>query len=220
VKLPLPMSALLLACAVFATQAVAVPVSRLEVRVVTGAAELGAGSDLELRIYEAGKNVRRLPLVHGEAWLPDSTHLIPVTLSESLDPRNVLRFALYYRAASPLAPAWEVVSADVEMPGQESPAKLLDATLSGVIARQGELATIERDQAAMVCGSDADCDDHKVCNGKERCAPRTPGADARGCVKGAPVVCPVNQVCGESVGCHGTSALKTFSPDAGAPKPW
>ncbi|HEY2145844.1 MAG TPA: hypothetical protein VGH12_07235 [Steroidobacteraceae bacterium] len=194
--------------------------SRLEVRVVTGAAELGAGSDLELRIYEAGKNVRRLPLVHGEAWLADSTHLIPVRLSESLEPRNVVRFALYYRAASPLAPAWEVVAADVELPsGQDSRERLLDATLSGVIARQGELATVERDQASMLCSSDADCDDHKVCNGKERCAPRTPGADARGCVKGAPVSCPVNQVCGESVGCHGTDALKTFSTNADAPKP-
>jgi hypothetical protein len=196
----------------------AVPVSRLEVRVVTGAVELSAGSDLELRIYEAGKSVRRLPLVHGEAWLADSTHLVPVKLNDALDPRNVVRFALYYRAASPLAPAWEVVAADVELPGGESPEKLLDATLSGVIVRQGELATIERDQASMMCSSDADCDDHKICNGKERCAPRTTGADARGCVKGAPVVCPVNQVCGESAGCHGTDALKKFSSDATAPK--
>jgi hypothetical protein len=189
------------------------------VRVVTGAAELGAGSDLELRIYEAGKTVRRLPLVHGEAWLPESTHLVPVKLNDALETRNVVRFALYYRAASPLAPAWEVVSADVEVPGQSSPERLLDATLSGVIARQGELATIERDQASLACSSDADCDDHKICNGKERCAPRTPGADARGCVKGAPVSCPVNQVCGESVGCHGTSALKSFNTDTNAAKP-
>src|SRR5277367_1421445 len=218
-KLPLPISVLLLSCTLCAAYATAVPVSRLEVRVVTGSAELGAGSDLELRIYEAGKTVRRLPLVHGEAWLPESTHLVPVKLNDALDPRNVVRFALYYRAASPLAPAWEVVAADVELPGQSSPEKLLDATLSGVIVRQGELATIERDQASMLCGSDADCDDHKICNGKERCAPRTPGADARGCVKGAPVSCPVNQVCGESVGCHGTDALKTFGSDTTVPKP-
>jgi hypothetical protein len=202
-----------LACALCATAAQAVPVSRLEVRVVTGAAELSAGSDLELRIYETGKSVRRLPLVHGEAWLPSSTHLIPVKLNDALDPRNVQRFALYYRAGSPLAPAWEVVSADVEIPsGQEAPQRLLDTTLSGVIAKQGELASVDRDQAAMVCSSDADCDDHKSCNGKERCAPRSRGADARGCVKGAPVVCPVNQVCGEGVGCHGTSSLKSFTP--------
>jgi hypothetical protein len=212
-QLPLSIWPMFLACALCATAAQAVPVSRLEVRVVTGAAELSAGSDLELRIYEAGKSVRRLPLVHGEAWLPSSTHLIPVKLNDALDPRNVQRFALYYRAGSPLAPAWEVVSADVEIPsGQEAPQRLLDTTLSGVIAKQGELATVDRDQAAMVCSSDADCDDHKACNGKERCAPRSRGADARGCVKGAPVVCPVNQVCGESVGCHGTSSLKSFTP--------
>ena len=72
-KLHLPLIILpLIACTLGASQAVAVPVSRLEVRVVTGAAELSAGSDLELRIYEAGKSVRRLPLVHGEAWLPAS----------------------------------------------------------------------------------------------------------------------------------------------------
>jgi hypothetical protein len=221
-RLPLSIWPMFLACALCATAAQAVPVSRLEVRVVTGAAELSAGSDLELRIYEAGKSVRRLPLVHGEAWLPSSTHLIPVKLNDALDPRNVKRFALYYRAGSPLAPAWEVVSADVEIPsGQEAPQRLLDTTLSGVIAKQGELATVERDQAAMVCSSDADCDDHKSCNGKERCAPRSPGADARGCVKGAPVVCPVNQVCGEGVGCQGTSSLKSFAPppDAKPAKP-
>jgi hypothetical protein len=217
--LPKIASALLVASAV-CLQASALPVSRLEVRVVTGAAELSAGSDLELRIYESGKNVRRLPLVHGEAWLPSSTHLVPVKLNESLDPRNVQRFALYYKAGNPLAPAWEVVAADVEIPaGQETPQRLLDATLSGIIAKQGELASVERDQASMVCSSDADCDDHRACNGKERCAPRTSGADARGCVKGAPVVCPVNQVCGEGVGCHGTNALKSFTPDANPPKP-
>jgi hypothetical protein len=220
-KLHLPLSgAMLSACVLCATFAQAVPVSRLEVRVVTGAQALSAGSDLELRIYEAGKGVRRLPLVHGEAWLPESTHLIPVKLNDALEPRNVLRFALYYRAGSPLAPAWEVVAADVELPsGQESPALLLDATLSGVISRQGELATVERDQATMACRSDADCDDHKACNGVERCAPRSPGADPRGCVKGSPVVCPVNQVCGEGVGCHGTDTLKKFTSDPSASKP-
>jgi hypothetical protein len=219
-KLHLSVSAAMLSvCALGATlgatPAQAVPVSRLEVRVVTGSQALSAGSELELRIYEAGRSVRRLPLVHGETWLADSTHLIPVKLNDALDPRNVLRFALYYRAGSPLAPPWEVLAADVELPsGQEAPALLLNATLSGVIPRQGELATVERDSSAMACSSDADCDDHRACNGKERCAPRSPGADARGCVKGSPVVCPVNQVCGEGVGCHGTEALKKFTSDA------
>ena len=182
----------------------AVPVTHLEVRVVTGADELSAGSSLELRIYEAGKSVRRLPLVHGEAWPRDSTHIIPVKLSEPLDPRTVVRFSLYYRSASPSAPELEIVAADVGLPAtNEPPEKLLDATLSGVIARQSELATMDRDQAALACRSDSDCDDKRACNGQERCTPRAAGADARGCVKGTPVVCPVNQVCGEGVGCRG-----------------
>jgi hypothetical protein len=214
------LSSIFLGCALFAAAANALPVSRLDVRVVTGSQELSAGSDLELRIYEAGKTVRRLPLVHGEAWLPDSTHLIPLKLNDSLDPRNVLRFALYYRAANPMSRSWEVVSADVELPGStDSPERLLGATLSGVIPRQGELASVERDQSTLTCMDDSDCDDRRACNGRERCAPRTAGADARGCVKGAPVVCPVNQVCGESVGCHGTDALKSFNADSSSAKP-
>lgn len=189
----------------------AAPVSRLEVRVVTGAAELSAGSSLELRIYEAGKSVRRLPLVHGEAWPRDSTHIIPVKLSEALDPRDVVRFSLYYHGASPLAPELEIVAADVELPSTKAaPELLLDATLSGVIARQGELATTDREQSSLACKSDSDCDDKRSCNGQERCAPRARDADARGCLKGMPVVCPVNQVCGEGVGCRGLD---------GAPKP-
>lgn len=205
---------LLLGAALCMQAAHPAPVSRLEVRVTTGGQELSAGSDLELRIYEAGRSARRLPLVHGEAWLPDSTHLIPIQLTESLDPRNVVRFALYFKAGNPSAPALEVVAADVELPSNSgSPQKLLDATLSGVITRQGELASVDRDQASMMCASDADCDDHKACNGRERCAPRAAGADARGCVKGAPVACPVNQICGEGVGCHGTDSLRKIPPE-------
>jgi hypothetical protein len=206
VKLHLPRLVwpMLLAWALGSAAAQAVPVSHLEVRVVTGAEELSAGSSLELRIYEAGKSVRRLPLIHGEAWARDSTHIIPLQLSDALDPRNVVRFSLYYRSASPLSPPLEIVSADVELPStKESPERLLDATLSGVITRQGELATMDRDQSALACRSDSDCDDKRTCNGHERCAPRSADADARGCVKGTPVVCPVNQVCGEGVGCRG-----------------
>jgi hypothetical protein len=159
---------------------------------------------LELRIYEAGRSVRRLPLVHGEAWPRDSTHIIPVKLSDPLDPRNVVRFSLYYRSASPAASELEIVAADVELPSaKQPPERLLGATLSGVIAQQGELATMDRDQAALACRSDSDCDDRRTCNGQERCAPRATNADVRGCVKGTPVVCPVNQVCGEGVGCRG-----------------
>jgi len=206
VKLRLAISIwpILLIGALAAADALAAPVSRLEVRVVTGSEELSAGSSLELRIYEADRSVRRLPLVHGESWSPDSTHIIPVKLSEPLDARNVLRFSLYYRGANPLSPALEIVSADVELPSSgDSPQRLLDATLSGTIARQGELATLDRDQSALTCRTDADCDDKRTCNGVERCAPHAVDADARGCVKGTPVVCPVNQVCGEGVGCRG-----------------
>jgi hypothetical protein len=206
VKLHLPVSIwpILLAWALGAAGAQAAPVSHLEVKIVTGAEELSAGSSLELRIYEAGKGVRRLPLVHGEAWAHDSTHIVPVKLSEALDPRNVVRFSLYYRSASPPQRGFEIVAADVELStGKQPPELLLDATLSGVITGQGELATVERDQAALACRSDADCDDKRTCNGQERCAPHSAGADARGCIKGTPVVCPVNQVCSEGAGCRG-----------------
>ena len=204
---------LLLIAALSSATAAAVPVSHLQVRVGTGALELSAGSVLELRIYESGRPVRRLELAHGEAWPRDSTRLIPVSLVEPLEPRSVSRFALYYRAASPLTPPWEVVAADVELPpggaspGDALPRRLLDATLSGTIARQGELATEERDAAAMACVSDADCDDHRSCNGRERCAPHSASADSRGCVKGLPMVCPVNEVCSEERGCLGADAI-------------
>jgi hypothetical protein len=207
VKLHLPMSIwpILLAWVLGTAGAqAAAPVSHLEVKIVTGADDLSAGSSLELRIYEAGKGVRRLPLLHGEAWPHDSTHIVPVKLSEALDPRNVVRFSLYYRSASQPPRSFEIAAADVELPsGKEPPELLLGATLSGIITGQGELATVERDQAALACRSDADCDDKRTCNGQERCAPHSPGADARGCIKGTPVVCPVNQVCGEGVGCRG-----------------
>ena len=207
-KLHQPLSLRLFLCSavLVAAGTAAAPVRQLEVRIVIGAEELTTGSELELRIYETGKEVRRLPLPHGDAWLPDSTHLIPVRLSESLEPRNVRRFALYYRPGSPLSPAFEIISADVELPSSSGePQRLLGMTLSGVIARQGELATEDREQSAGQCLSDADCDDKRACNGRERCEPHSHEADARGCVRGMPVVCPVNQVCGEGIGCHGAS---------------
>lgn len=191
-----------------ATASRALPVSHVQVRVVTGPNELSAGSYVELRIYEAGKAVLRYPLTHGEAWAADSTRTIPLTLNEALDPRSVLRFSLFYRAASPLSPPWQVVAADVDLSAGHEPAQLLlGTTLTGEIARQGELATVERDASAVSCMSDSDCDDSKTCNGQERCAPHAPGADARGCVSGRPVVCPVNQVCTEGRGCVGAGSL-------------
>ena len=206
-----------LVCSLFSTPASAAPVSRLQVRIVTGNQELVPGSELELRIYETGRgSARRLPLAHGETWLPESTHLIPLRLDEALEPRNVIRFALYYRAANVLAPPLEILSAEVETGEGAAAGKLLNATLSGVIARQGELASVETN--AGVCAGDADCDDHKSCNGHERCAPRMAGADARGCVKGSPVACPVNEICSEGVGCVGVDGLRKFNqPPAGKP---
>jgi hypothetical protein len=191
--------------------AFAVPVSHIQVRVVTGVADLAAGSYLELRIYEAGKPVKRVALTHGEAWPRDSTRVIPLTLNEAIDPRNVQRFSLFYRAASPLSPPWEVVAADVDLSaGREPQHLLLDTTLSGEIAQQGELATLDRDAGTMTCMTDADCDDQKACNGRERCAPRTPGADARGCISGSPQICPVNQICAEGRGCVGAGGAKSL----------
>lgn len=208
-SLPRSVWPILIAGILGAASAAAIPVSRLEVHIVTGAEELSAGSSLELRIYEAGKSVRRLPLVSGEAWPRDSTHVIPVKLNEPLDPRSVLRFGLYYRGASPASQGLEIVAAEVELPsGSQATQRLLDTTLSGVISQQGELATTDRDEAALICKSDSDCDDKRMCNGRERCAPRSAGADARGCVKGTPLVCPVNQVCVEGTGCRGMSPDK------------
>lgn len=207
---------LLLALVLAVSNAAAAPATHIQVRIVTGAEELTAGSLLELRIYEAGKGVRRLPLTHGEAWPRDSTRVIPLTLTEALDPRAVLRFGLYYRAASPLAPPLEVTTAEVDLSsGRGVPERLLNATLSGVIARQGELATEERDARSMTCATDSDCDDHLNCDGHERCAPRSADADTRGCVKGLPVVCPVNQVCTEAHGCRGVDGAPA---ESAAPK--
>lgn len=213
VHLPTTVWPILLIWAMGTSSAAVNTVSHLEVRIVTGAQELSAGSSLELRIYEAGKSVRRLPLAHGEAWPRESTHVIPLKLNDALDPRSVVRFSLYYRSASPASPALEIVAADVELPSAGgSPELLLGATLSGVITGQGELASVDRDQSALACKSDSDCDDKLACNGRERCAPRSADADARGCVKGTPVACPVNQVCGEGVGCRGVSDAKPSAP--------
>lgn len=202
----LPCLALL---ALFSSNAPALAPGQLTVRILTGAEPLLAGSDVELRIYEVGGKVRRVPLAHGESWLRDSTRVISVTLNDQFDPRSVSRFGIYYRAAQPESPPWEIVDADVEISRNgESSQRLLDTSLSGVIARQGELSTPERSAGSLVCITDADCDDHRNCNGVERCAPRTPGSDARGCVRGTPVVCPVNQVCSESRGCLGPATIK------------
>ncbi len=203
----------------FAAQVPAAPVSHLTVRIVTGSQTLIAGSDVELRIYTVGGKVLRLPLAHGDSWSRDSTRLIPVSLSDPLDPRTVMRYSIYYRAATPESPPWEIASANVEFTAGGAPELLLDATVSGVIAKQGEVATVERSAGSLVCVTDADCDDHRSCNGIERCRPRAAQADARGCVKGTPVVCPVNQVCSEGHGCVGPESLGKIAAPPAPPAP-
>jgi predicted alpha/beta-hydrolase family hydrolase len=69
---------------------------------------------VELRIYTVGGRVLRLPLAHGDSWSRDSTRLIPVNLSEPLDARTVMRYSIYYRAATPESPPWEIASAQVD----------------------------------------------------------------------------------------------------------
>jgi hypothetical protein len=193
--------------------AAAAALSHLSVRIVTGAEELTAGSYLELRIYEVGGRVRHLPLTNGESWPPDSTRVIPLNLSEPLDPRTVVRYSVYYRAGNALSPPWDIVSADVDqLAGGETSDRLASATLTGIIDHEGELSTPERAGSALHCKTDADCDDHRSCDGHERCAPQNGGADARGCVKGEPVVCPVNQLCTEAHGCVGLDSLRGHAP--------
>jgi hypothetical protein len=211
-----PGLALLAAAALlWAAATTAAPVTQLSVHVAVGGEDLAAGSVLELKIYEIGGRVRRLPLAHGEVWPRNSTRVIPLVLAEPLDPRTVKRFALYYRSAVVTAAPWEVASAEVDLQGDKGATKrLLDTTLSGSIAREGELASIELEREALACVRDADCDDGRSCNGRELCRPRSPAADARGCVRGTPVVCPVNQICSEGRGCVGAEPAR--QPDAAA----
>ena len=50
-----------------------------------------------------------------------------------------------------------------------------------------------------VCIADIDCSDGVFCNGIERCAPRQPGANSRGCVAAVPPsACNVGQECEEA----------------------
>jgi hypothetical protein len=187
----------------------AAAVTRLQVRVITGDTEFAAGSLLQLRIYQTGNIMQQVALTHGESWPAHSTVVLPVTLTTSIDPRDVRRVGLYYRSASFLAPSFEIIAADVEyFPESGAPLPLLDATLAGVFAHDGELGSEERGAGGGArCATDADCDDHRSCNGRERCAPESASADARGCVKGAPMVCPVNQICTEDRGCRGVDEV-------------
>jgi len=218
---------IVLMLALLSTSVFALPVSQLSVRIVNGAQPLRAGSDVELRIYEVGGHVLHLPLTHGEAWPPASTRVIPLVLNEPLDPRSVMRYSIFYRAPQPDGASWEIADADVDLPaGPLATTRLLDTHLSGAITQEGELSTEELSAGSLACVVDADCDDHRSCNGLERCAPHAAGADARGCVKGTPLVCPVNEVCVEKRGCvgmgninKGGAATPPVQPPAGAAPP-
>lgn len=60
------------------------------------------------------------------------------------------------------------------------------------------MSIIPQAQAA-VCVIDQDCNNGLFCDGRERCAPGSTGADERGCVKGRAPCDPLNQVCNEEV---------------------
>ena len=192
--------------------AVGASTTQLQVRIVTGHLNLPAGSTVELRIHETGRPLARYPLTHGEAWPAGSTRVVPITLPEPLDPAAVARFGIYYRPPAANTP-WEIASAQLSAITSGG-AQAIGTALSGAIRPGDELATTDRDGGG-VCRADADCDDGRMCNGQERCAPGARGADLRGCVAGTPMTCPVNQVCVEGGGCRGVSSAAATAASAG-----
>lgn len=203
--------ALVLICGLVAGPTLGAPaVHRLLVRIVTGTEGAPAGAYVELRLREAGRPERRLPLEGDAPWPAGSTRTFPVMLSEPLDPDAVARFSIYYRApAHAASTSWEIASADVYTLSAEGHERPLAATIQGLIRREGEIASAERAASSLMCVMDADCDDGRACNGRERCDPGARNANARGCVAGSPVICPTNQVCMERVGCRGLGTGET-----------
>ncbi|MBO6939210.1 MAG: putative metal-binding motif-containing protein [Deltaproteobacteria bacterium] len=65
--------------------------------------------------------------------------------------------------------------------------------------------------ASTVCASDIDCHDGVFCNGRERCAPESPSADARGCVAAALRPCPDGVACNEDLAICGSDC--SVEPD-------
>lgn len=62
------------------------------------------------------------------------------------------------------------------------------------------------DAAVAVCASSTDCDDGAFCDGAEACMPGAAGADARGCVSGAPP-CAAPATCDEGADTCTTSCV-------------
>lgn len=179
-------------------------VTRLEVRIATGADGAGPGGTVELRLRELGRPERRVPLGRGDAWPAHSVRIVPVTLAEPIDPEAVSRVGIYYRTANAAAPdAWEIASAEVVAIRGSERIALSSGAIQGVLLREGELSSAEHAASTLTCVQDADCNDGRSCNGVERCQPGARTADARGCVRGSPVQCPVNQACIEGQGCRG-----------------
>jgi hypothetical protein len=195
-------------------------VHRLLVRVETGAQGAAAGATVELRLVELGHAERRLPLAAGAPWPAGSTRTVPVTLSEPLDPDAVSRYSIYYKSpASAAQSSWEIASASVAALSADGRERPLGAPIQGLIRREGEIASAERAVSSLSCVTDADCDDGRMCNGRERCDPGNRGANARGCVAGVPMACPTNQVCMERLGCRGMDARDAATtPNSGGPK--
>ena len=183
----------------------AVLVSSLDVSITSGAGALPGGATLELKIYEQGPAPRIVVLPRGGAWPAGATRLVRVRLDRPLDPRRVRRFSIAYHQPPAQLASWEIESAVVEWEADGRHERLLAATLSGVLAADRELASDEVVQAQLLCAVDADCDDGRTCDGTERCEPHNRFADERGCVSGRPIVCPVNQICVEHVGCRSAS---------------
>jgi hypothetical protein len=203
-------------------------VTRLEVRIATGADGVAAGGYVELRLRELGKGERRLPIARGEAWPAGSTRIVPVTLAEPIDADAIARVGIYYRAANASQPdSWEIAGADVIALRGAERVRLNGATIQGVVLREGELASAERSTATLTCVVDSDCNDGRSCNGIEKCSPGARNADARGCLRGTPVSCPVNQACIEGQGCRGVGeasggggvAMSTPATSAARPAP-
>ncbi|MCZ7685214.1 MAG: MopE-related protein [Sandaracinaceae bacterium] len=76
-----------------------------------------------------------------------------------------------------------------------SPLLLACAASASLGACDGPVEPLD---AAAECASDADCDDGLFCNGPERCAPGTVGANRFGCAAAAEPACLLAQVCDEA----------------------
>lgn len=198
----------LLALFVFALAAgaahAAATVTRLEVRIATGADGVATPGLVELRLREVGKPERHVPIARGDVWPAGSTRVVPVTLPEPIDADAIVRVGIFYRASNASQPdAWEIAGADVVALRGAERVRLNGASIRGLVPREGELASAERSVSALTCVVDSDCSDGRSCNGTEKCSPGTRGADARGCLRGTPVSCPINQACIEGQGCRG-----------------